>query len=281
MTDVVRVGPLDRRYLLTVPPGGGAGRPVVVFLHGTGGTAEWADAETGWSAAAAEQEFVLAVPEALPPDVRKPPKFLTNPPRWNDGSTRDGDTLHTNADDVGFLRAVVVDVLARTGGDRRRVYLSGFSNGAGMAFRFAAEAAEVVAAVAPVAGHCWTPATPARPVPTLYVVGTADPLIPLRGGPVRQPWGGKLATRPAVRATLEVWAGKIGCGADSVVASEAGGVREEVFPGGVEFRAVFVAGLGHHWPGGQGRLDRRFGGEPAGPLDANGVIGEFFRRHTL
>ena len=36
--------------------------PLVVVLHGAGGTAAWADGETGWSAVAAREGFALALP---------------------------------------------------------------------------------------------------------------------------------------------------------------------------------------------------------------------------
>jgi polyhydroxybutyrate depolymerase len=116
-------------------------------------------------------------------------------------------------------------------------------------------------------------------VPTLYLIGTDDPLVPVRGGLVTLPWGGRLARRPPVVETLERWAAAIGCGAVPEVVSDAGGVREEVYPGPVEFRAVAVEGLGHHWPGGRGQLHPRIGGPPSDRLRANEVIWEFFSRH--
>lgn len=277
--DDVRLG--DRRYLLFRPPDV-ASPVVVVFLPGTGGTAEWTAGETKLPAFAAAAGFVLVVPEALRPRPDLPPKFLTNPPRWNDGSSAATAEFQTDADDVGFLSLVLADALARTGGDPRRVYLTGFSNGAGMAFRFAAERPERVAAVAPVAGHCWVPPTPAaRPVPTLYIIGSRDPLLPYRGGAVEVPWGNKLLQRPPVVTTLERWAAVISCSPASVVDIDRDGVREEVFPGPVEFRAVTVDGLGHHWPGGAGQFNRRIGGPPSDRLDANRRIWDFFRRHSL
>ncbi len=227
------------------------GRPLVVFLPGTGGTAAWADADTNWSAVAERERFVLALPEGLPLDPRKQPKFLTNPPRWNDGSTRPGDRLHTEADDVGFL-ARLVEELAE---DRQRVFVTGFSNGAGMAFRFAAERADLVTAVAPVAGYCWTDSRPTRTVPTLYLVGDTDPLIPLAGGPVRLPWGGSSVMRPTVADTLTRW--------------------EQL--NGQPARFVLVPGLGHHWPGGKGLLGEKWGGPVGGPMDGTAAVWDFFR----
>lgn len=264
----VTVAGVERRYLLA-GASAVARRPVVVFLHGTGGTAAWADGETGWSAVAAREGFVLAVPEGLPPDPTRPPKFLTNPQRWAES-------------DVEFLSELIADVLQRADGDPRRVYLTGFSNGAAMAFRFAAVRAELLAAVAPVAGYCNVPdPRPTRPVPTLYVTGTADPLVPLRGGQVRLPWGGRLVHRPPVAETLETWAKGLGCSAAPEVASDVGGVRKEVYPGPVEYRAVFVEGLGHHWPGGKGQLNQRIGGQPSDRLNANDLIWKFFSKQVL
>jgi polyhydroxybutyrate depolymerase len=264
-----------RRYLLFRPPTVATSGAVVLFLHGTGGTASWAADETGWPALAARENVLLALPEGLPPNPRKAPKFLTNPPRWNDA----GDE---GPDDVGFLAAVIADVVRRESADPRRVYLSGFSNGAGMAFRFAAERAELLAAIAPVAGYCGVnDPRPSRPVPTLYLLGTADPLVPLQGGLVRLPWGGPPRPRPPVMQTLTKWASAIGCDPVPVTESDADGVKRERFPGDAEYQAIFVEGLGHHWPGGQGRLDPRFGGTPSDRLDATETIWAFFRRHVV
>jgi polyhydroxybutyrate depolymerase len=273
-------GDRPSEYLFSAPDGA-APVPLVVVLHGAGGTAEWADEETGWSALAAREGFAVALPEGLPPHPDKPPKFLTNPPRWNDGSA--GPTGDPSpADDVAFLAAVVEDASRRAAIDPARVYLTGFSNGAGMAFRAAAERADLFAAVAPLAGYCRVPdPRPTRPVPTLYMIGTADPLVPLRGGDVRSPWRHRLVRRRPVADTLGRWAAAIGCFPVPVVVSDAGGVRTEEYPGPVEFRAMYVEGLGHHWPGGKGRLNHKVAGPPSDKMDATAEVWRFFRRYAL
>lgn len=275
----------NREYLLFEPPAATGRRsdrlPLVVFLHGAGGTAEWADGETGWSALAGREQFLLVLPEARPPHPDKPPKFLSNPQRWNDGSP--GPTGDPSAaGDVAFLAATVDDAVARTGADPRRVYVSGFSNGAGMAFRAAAELSDRVAAVAPVAGY-WAKsvAPPARPVPTLYLIGDVDPLVPLRGGDVRSPWMHRLIRRPPVADTLERWARAIGCEPVPLAESDADGVRVERHPGPVEFRTVVVEGLGHHWPGGKGQLNHRIAGPSSGRANATLEIWRFFQKHAM
>lgn len=251
---------------------GRAGAPLVLFLTGTGGTAQWADRETGWSALAERAGFALAIPEALPPNPDAATSFLKNPPRWNDGSPPLFDA--PQFDDVEFLEAVLDRCAAP------QAFVCGFSNGAGMAFRFASERSARVAAVAPVAGHCWLSApNPARPVPTLFVIGTEDRLVPLRGGDVPSPWLNRLVRRPPVNETLEKWALANGCTQLPELVRD-GPVRAERYPGPVRFEALTVEGLGHHWPGGRAQLNPRLAGPPSAALSATDVVWEFFAAHS-
>jgi polyhydroxybutyrate depolymerase len=270
-----------RRVLLFRPPGVVDPLPIVLVLHGTGGSADFAADETGWADLAEERRFVVAFPEGLPHDPDSPPRFLSNPLRWNDGSTPPDDPLHTDTDDVAFLADVIRTQISRGVADPARVYLTGFSNGAGMAFRFAAERGDLLAAVAPVAGYCPVAVVEASaPVSTLYVVGDADLLIPYAGGPVRLPWGNRVVNRPAVPDTLAKWAGLIGCEPTPRVVSSHDGVVESVYPGLVDFRSVVVSGLGHHWPGGKGQFNPRIGGPPSNRLNANERLWAFFERQS-
>lgn len=264
---------IRREYLLFAPDNAGA--PLVVFLPGTGAAADWADEETGWSRLAAREGFALAIPEALPPDPSRPPKFLTNPQRWDDA----GNTV-TDSGDVFFLTNVVADAAGRTRADSRRVFMAGFSNGAGMAFRFASERAALLAGIAPVAGYCRVPdPRPSRPVPTLYVIGAADPLVPFRGGEVRNPWKHRYVRREPVADTLGRWARAIKCDPVPRAGADSGGVRTDTFSGPVAFRAVVITGLGHHWPGGRGRFNHRIAGPPSDVVNATEFLWAFF--HSL
>ena len=248
-------GGLDRSYLLHCPPAPGP-LPLVMMLHGAGGSAEFAADETGWSKLADREGFAVVYPEAVAARPHKAPKFLTNPQEWNDDSGRG------RHDDVGFLLAVLDDLNGRIDGSR--VYVTGFSNGAGMAFRFAAEHADRVAALAPVAGHSWVPDLQlSRQVPTYYLIGDSDPLVPLAGGTARTPWG-KVEGRPSVANTLQRWGKAIGHP-----------------PGSALFPVRIIPGLGHHWPGGKALLGERLGGPSPAAIDATAEIWHFFRNHSL
>jgi polyhydroxybutyrate depolymerase len=71
-------------------------------------------------------------------------------------------------DDVGFIRALLADLEARQPVDRRRVYATGLSNGAMMAWRLAVEASGTIAAIAPVGRgrECSRPGRLGAPCPS-------------------------------------------------------------------------------------------------------------------
>src|SRR6478752_10263424 len=110
-------GGLVRSYRLHTAPVPGPW-PLVMMLHGAGGSAEFAAEETGWSRLADPAGFAVVYPEGVPVRPHKARKFLTNPQEWNDGSGRG------RHDDVGFLLAIL-DGLGTTV-DPKRVYVTGF-----------------------------------------------------------------------------------------------------------------------------------------------------------
>jgi polyhydroxybutyrate depolymerase len=245
-----------------------------------GATASWADRETGWSQLAVREGFTLVLPEAMSANPDRPPRFLTNPQRWNDGCPTSGQA-EAAADDVAFIGRVIDDVQTRLPIDPARVFLSGFSNGAAMAFRAATELSDRIAAVAPVAGYCWVPhPLLARPIPTNYLIGSHDPLVPMRGGDVRSPWQHRYVRRPPVSDTLERWARSLGCATVPRTESDSDGVRVESYPGPVRFEVVTIDGLGHHWAGGKGQFNPRIAGPPSDRINATERIWDFFQQHS-
>jgi polyhydroxybutyrate depolymerase len=267
------VAGLRREYLIHVPPGPEAPRPIVLLFHGTGGTARWIQEETRFGAFADRAGFLAVYPQGLPPDPDAPFKFVANPPAWNvGGPPRPGLTTY---DDIGFLRALLDDLSAVASIDSSHVFATGFSSGASMTFRMAAEMSDRLAAIAPVAGYCRVERA-GQPVPTLFLIGENDPMVPPLGGPVHTPWSGRVVQRPPIRASLDHWARLMGVEPESQVVSDADGIRIERYPGPIEFEVRTISGLGHHWPGGRGQLKRKLAGSPSDRLNANEVIWSFF-----
>ncbi len=284
----LQVGAWTRHYSVHVPPGydGKKPLPVVVMLHGGGGTGRGAAEETGWDAKADRENFLAVFPDALARDPAKPGSFSRNPQLWNDGSDRFYPGQQT-PDDVTFLNAVLEELLAKFSVDRQRIFVAGFSNGASMAFRFGAAAARRLAAIAPVAGACWLePLTVERPLPLCYLTGTADPLNLLEGGVPKLAFGAsdkvRAKPKPPVRDSLLKWAKAIGCPVTPAKTNETNGVRTETFGSGrerAEIIFVTVADQGHTWAGGKSLLPERWVGKTSSKLNATDFIWNFFKQH--
>ena len=281
----VSVNGLSREYLLHAPTGHEPGRPrpLVIMIHGGGGTAKTAATSARLSEKADQVGFFVAYPQALPRDPRRPVTFLRNPAFWNVGSGF-GHAERLGVDDVGYVGAVLDDVLARNPIDRKRVYVAGFSNGAALALRVAVDLSERIAAVTAIAGHLWRKDVgPRRPVSLLYMIGEQDPIVPPAGGIVHSPWG-KDHQLPPVRDTIELWSLWLGCPATPQIVSSAPGVRVERFgPGrdGSEVLFYMLAQTGHVWPGGGSVLAERIAGPSTTLLNATDEMWRFFERHTL
>jgi polyhydroxybutyrate depolymerase len=277
----LKVGDLERHYLVHVPMRGDGKSPMamVIMLHGGGGTAETAKASTGWIAKSDQEGFIIVFPEATRRDPSQPASFLRNPPVWNDGSGR-GPAWRRDADDIGFINALIDDILARFTVDPKRIYVTGFSNGASMTFRVGMELSQRVAAIAPVSGILWVrdPA-PLRPVPMLYLIGTRDPLNPLEGGEVKTPWG-RTVTNPPIRESILAWARMLGCPPEPKVVLDQNGVKAVSYGPGKEGSEVLfytIQGMGHAWPGGKAVLSEKIAGKGSDEIKAVDVIWDFFK----
>ena len=119
---------------------------------------------------------------------------------------------------------------------------------------------------------------PAWPVPTLFIVGTQDPLLPMAGGEVKLPWGKK--QNPPVADFLAAWAKAIGCQTQPKQVSDAGRLQKLQYPskaGGPTLRVIYIAGHGHHWPGGEEVLPPSMIGPVKRNLDATDTVWDFFK----
>ena len=178
----------------------GRGRPVplVLVLHDALGSSELARRSMSWDAIAARDPLIVAYPQGL----RQV---------WADARPEGVMAAGNRADDVGFLRRLVGDLVTQGKVDRRRVYVAGVGLGGQMVYRLACDAADVVTAGAAVLANL--PAGLVRdcrgsPVAMLVMNATDDPVSRWGGTPGRS--GGEGATLSA-EATLTVLRERAGC----------------------------------------------------------------------
>jgi polyhydroxybutyrate depolymerase len=183
-----------RSYLLHVPSGLAAGTAlaVVIDLHGAGGSGSQQKGMSGFSALSDKKKFLAVFPDGVDG-------------YWNVDDTCCGTAGKEKVDDTGFLKAIITKLKTDTCIDSKRVYVSGFSNGGGLAHRMGCDAADVIAAIAPMATDLRTqPCKPARPISMLEIRGLADSLEPYEGGLVGPAGGQYIAV--GAKASLKLWA---------------------------------------------------------------------------
>ena len=167
-THTIEVGGVSRTYIVYRPAVLPATAPLVVMMHGGFGSASQAEKSYGWDAEADAGHFVVAYPDGLNH-------------AWNTGGGCCGTPGRTDADDVGFITAMVAAIEPPVPVDAGRVYATGISNGGIMAYTLACHTA-VFAAIGPDSatelGSCPAP----RPLSVIHIHGTADTSIPYQGG---------------------------------------------------------------------------------------------------
>jgi polyhydroxybutyrate depolymerase len=251
----------SRFYLVHIPPSASSRTPLplVLAMHGGGGNPQQFKDDAHFDSVADREGFIVVYPAgngaALLPRV-----LLT----WNAGIDCCGFALTQNINDVAFLLQVMDDLRARTPVDPRRIYATGHSNGAMMAYRLAAEAAHRVAAIVPVAGAMQLATfAPSRPVPVLHIHSVDDPRALYEGGlgPPFPLGGGQVFHQPVVEG-LAIWRERNGCPAGPAVVAqifgEAGTFNEghsaeklawSPCSSGAPVLHWRMAGVGHGWPG--------------------------------
>ncbi len=150
--------------------------PLVVLLHGYTGSGAGTEAYVRLRPLAEEFGFLYAYPDGTLDRIGS--RF------WN-ATDACCNFFNSGVDDSGYLRDFVDAVAAQCNVDPRRVYFVGHSNGGFMSYRMACDHADVVAAIASLAGATFfepSDCTPSEPVHVLQIHGTADGVINYNGG---------------------------------------------------------------------------------------------------
>lgn len=269
------VGGHSRSFIVHVPDHHPAGPlPLVIAMHGGGGTAEHMQRESKFDALADREGFVVVYPQGLNR-------------HWHD-SERPNDSVAV--DDVAFLSALIDHMIAVYGVDPERVFSTGISNGGIMSYRLACDIADKIAAIAPVVGGVPTAYAemchPSRPVSVLGINGTRDPIVPYEGGPIRV-FGSERGNVVGAEASVEMFA-LVGHCTDPVTSHEPDRAPDDgttvrrtdySCPDGVAVQQLAIEGAGHTWPGGMQYLPPRLVGLVSQEFSASERIWQFFREH--
>lgn len=196
---VMKYKGVDRTYYLYKPDGLSDGAPLVLVLHGYGGSAaKW---KQRMFEVADENGFAVCYPQG-----EKDAKGKTC---WNVGYPFQ-EGLKT--DDVGFICALAKHLQKKEALSSLNTFCTGMSNGGEMCYLLAFERPDVFAALAPIAGLTlnWMmkDLKPSRAVPLMEVHGTSDVVSYWTGDPDNEyGWGAYMNVPMAVA----FWAAQARC----------------------------------------------------------------------
>jgi polyhydroxybutyrate depolymerase len=242
-------GQRQRTYRLFVPPGYDGHRrlPLVLDLHGSGGTAAAEARTSGFETLSTGEPFLVATLEA-------------EGGRWN-VPVQEG-----RASDVAYVGDVIDHVAAQVCTDQTRVYATGFSGGGRMSSLLGCALGSRIAAIAPVSGLRFSAPCAGRPMPVLTFHGLAD---------TQNPYDGYAAGRGAewqesVPDALAGWAGRNACKGNVILDDPPGPLSTMRYDGcadGAEVRLIRIDGLGHRWTRNE--------------IDTTAAMWQFFKSHRL
>jgi polyhydroxybutyrate depolymerase len=267
----LQYGGLNRTYSVHVPPGPPVG--LVLNLHGGGGTGAGQQGLTNFDAVADVDNLLVVYPDGYDKS-------------WADGrGASPADRRHL--DDVGFLVALSSKLRDDFAVPPGHVFATGMSNGGFMANRLACDRADVFAAIAPVAGTLGVGVEchPSQPVSVMDSHGTADPLVPFKGGDVHGRGG--ISHAISVTSLVDRWRTADGCqGQPSAqeLPDVGDGTHVRQFDStacasDTEVVLYQIDNGGHTWPGGKQYLPKAVIGPTTRAFDASQVIATFFLAH--
>lgn len=161
--DACRLG--DRSYHIRLPDAWDGQTPLPVLLH-----------FHGWG----RQGDLIVNHQRISGHTRRRGVLLVAP----NGQGRTWGFWNENSDDVPFASAVLADVARRYPIDTDRIYVSGYSYGAAMAWRYACQSGNGVAALLAISGTLpQTTSCPEAPGEVRQVYGFADTVMRFPYGP--------------------------------------------------------------------------------------------------
>ena len=178
---------VNREYVLYIPNSydGTSSVPLMLNFHGFGSSASDYMQEADMRSLAEADTFILIYPQG---------SCLDGLSHWN-ACPLGGDNK-SDADDFGFVEAIINEISSQYNVDMERIYAAGYSNGGMMAYGLANYKSNLVAAVASVSGvmlEC-TGST-SHPMPVVHLHGTSDGVLPYNGS---SDWN-------SAQSTLDYW----------------------------------------------------------------------------
>lgn len=240
---------MERSYNVHLPASydGSEKAPLVIAIHGWSRSPEKMEQHSQLSIKSDSAGFIVVYP-----------KGTKTPLEWN--------TKDTGVDDSGFINAMLDTLIQNYKIDEKRVFVTGFSNGAELTYRLAYVMGDRIAAIAPVAcavvleNH-----TPNRPMPIMHFHAKND---------------GSVSFTSIALPAINYWRNFNGCvtEADTFFTTDGAiGIRWDHESENDAEVVLYLTDIGgHSWPGGLPSWST-----PSSAISATDLMWDFFSAHPM
>lgn len=162
-----------REYLLYIPNSydGTSDIPLLFNFHGFGGEASEYMNYADMRSLAESENFILVYPQG---------SLIEGYSHWN--AALDSPDNKSDADDLGFIEALIAKLSSDYMIDLERIYACGYSNGGMFSYALACYKSDLIAAVGSVSGAMLDiDCTTSHPMPVIIIHGTSDSVLLYKG----------------------------------------------------------------------------------------------------
>ena len=230
-TNSISINQVTRTYLTYSPSVTSVSIPVIIDFHGGAGTAEGQYITSNFVEIADSEGIILVYPQA---DVRTGSV-------WNTLHSDEGNKV-ANVDDFGFIAAIIQSLNSNPNIDTSRIYVSGYSNGAAMAYQVACHLNDRIAGFVVMSGlfplETEYPCDLTHETAGIIINGTED---------YERPMTGIEGYALPVRDAASWWARQNGSVQETTV--QEGNIERTIYetPNGTEIQLFVIEGGGHNW----------------------------------
>lgn len=272
----IMIDGMKRNYYVFLPPNYNPQKsyPVLFVFHGGLRNAPNILQTTGLRNYQKEYDFILIAPNGLGRFNEE--TFLT----WDAGNCS-GYAHYIHADEPLFIKSIIEQVSDLYNIDKKRLYLTGMSNGAMVCYKLIRTLPGVFAGIAPVSGAMNRDNPPPyKPVPVIIFHGTADMRILYNGGTPRDFWEEKQRVDRPVSYAVNFWVKNNKCNPIPIQTKKGNVVitKYTSCENNADITLYTIIGGKHAWPG--GKRDSIIGDRPSKEINASKIILDAFMKNN-
>lgn len=280
----LEIDSIDRRYGIYIPTNYSKNNlyPIVFLFHGGGGNALQFESTINYTNLAEKEKIILIYPQGS--GYLSKEKLLTYNANFCCGSS-----LQRDINETKFILKIIEEINSTYSINSKKIYATGFSNGAIMSHQIGIELSNIFTAIAPVSSQIggqatsnsnfWTPKkNPTNKISVLIINGLEDENVPY--------FGGKPITKTHVyqwnstNDSMNYWTNANNCKNTSSIININNLATKTTFCNNQTYSVelITIKDGTHSWPG--GKESREGAAIPSQAISATNVTWEFFKKHS-